>query len=363
MENAPRPRGGDLRPPRPRRSDWLQHAVGHMPLGLAVVDGEGTILDANPAMEGLLSTRDLPGRPIHDWMAVDEWEQVHDAVQEAVHPPHDASGFDVRLRLDEGERWVHVSLAPARDDGEWAAVLVVEPAEVPVESEERRALSWRREVLQWSAEDAQDPVTPLVEGLAALRAGAWGPLSPEQRERIAGLQVFGHRMEVLFDEVRCAAAIARGTFSIQKEWGDLRGVVHEACSLFREAADDAGVEYRVRAQTPMPCRLDAGRVRHVLETLLENALRFSPFGSTVTVEAVPTFEAGGGYRVTVTDEGPGLDEAQRRAVWEPFAQVHGGHGVGLGLFVARNAVEAHGGTMQVHSAPGRGASFTFTLPA
>lgn len=364
MEGTPRPRKGagpTLHPPRP--GDWLQRAVGHMPLGLAVVDDDGAILDANPALQDLLATDDLRGRGLHDWMAVDEWMQVHDAVHDAIHPPHESAAFDVRLRLQDGERWAHVALSPVRDDGRWAAALVVEPVEMPVESQERQALSWRREVLQWSAEDAQDPVTPLVEGLAALRAGAWGPVSPEQRERIAGLQVFGHRMEVLFDEVRCAAAIARGEFSVHKGWGDLRAVVHEACAVFREAADDAGVEYRVRAQTPMPCRLDAGRIRHVLETLLENALRFTPFGATVSVEAVPSYEGGGGYRVTVTDEGPGLDDAQREAVWEPFAQVHHDHGVGLGLFVARNTVEAHGGTMGVESAPGGGSTFWFTLPA
>lgn len=363
MERTPHEGGGALRPPRPDRADWLRHAVGHIPVGLAVVDADGTILDANPALGHLLAEGDLRGRGVEEWMDGDEWSQVRDAVRAAIRPPHAAAGFDVRLRLEGGERWAHLSLSPVHDDGHHAAALLVEPAEVPVESEERQALSWRREVLQWSAEDAQDPVTPLVEGLAALRAGAWGPLSPEQRERVAGLQVFGHRMEVLFDEVRCASAIARGTFSVHKEWGDLRGVVHEASNLFREAADDAGVEYRVRAQTPMPCRLDAWRVRHVLETLLENALRFSPFGSTVSVEAAPTYEAGGGYRVTVTDEGPGLDEAQQRAVWEPFSQVHGGHGVGLGLFVARNTVEAHGGTMTVRSTPGHGTTFAFTLPA
>lgn len=328
------------------------------------MDASGIILDANPALGDLLGDPNVRGRGVHEWMESGEWSQVQAALQGATGPLHVATGFDVRLHLGPAERWAHLRFAPSKDNEGRVAVLMVEPVEMPVESTERQALSWRREVLQWSAQDSQDPATPLVDGLAALRAGAWGPVSPEQQERIAGLQVFGHRMEALFYEMRCAADLARGTFTVDKQWNDLRTVVHQACAVFREAADDAGVEYRVIAQTPMPCRLDAPRILHVLETLLENALRFSPFGSTVEVEAVPSFEEGGGYQVRVQDEGVGLDAGQQERIWAPFAEVHeGGHGVGLGLFVAKNTIEAHGGAMKVHSAPGQGSTFQFTLPA
>ncbi len=327
--------------------------------GHARADGEGTVLEADAEFAVLLGV-DPVGKRLEAWLDRNSWSQVSEALTRAVHAPFESSEFDVRLRYAGDQPWIHLQLTPSSTKG--VAMVGVVPVAPPDLAAEDQARSWRQELSLRAQADRQDPVAPLIEGLRALRAGLWGPVGTEMRERVAGLEVFAQRMEVLLDEVRCAAAVARGEFRVERSHLDLRAVVHEACAAFRDAADDEGIEFHVRAQTPMPCLLDRGRILHVLETLLENALRFTPAGGAVHVQARPT---DAGYEVSVRDEGPGLDPAQQAAIWEPFASVHGssdGQGVGLGLFVAQHAMRAHGGTLRVESSRGQGCRFTLFLP-
>jgi signal transduction histidine kinase len=115
---------------------------------------------------------------------------------------------------------------------------------------------------------------------------------------------------------------------------------------------------------PTPLVADADRVMQVLTNLLENALRHAGNPGRIRVTVATRAD---GPTFCVHDEGPGIDPAHHEAIFERFRQLdaRGGRradGAGLGLAIARQIVQQHGGRIWVESAPGEGASFCFTLP-
>ena len=111
-------------------------------------------------------------------------------------------------------------------------------------------------------------------------------------------------------------------------------------------------------------RADERKLKQILLNLLSNAVKFTPEGGSVSVQAKPI---DGMIEVAVTDTGVGIALKDQAAVFEEFKQVgtdytRKGEGTGLGLSLARRFVELHGGTLRLESTPGKGSTFTFTLP-
>jgi two-component system sensor histidine kinase VicK len=110
-------------------------------------------------------------------------------------------------------------------------------------------------------------------------------------------------------------------------------------------------------------KIDRLSLRKVLINLLSNASKFSPAGSCITLRLKADSEA---FTVEVMDEGTGILEDEQERIFQPYFRLEQDrqkfHGLGLGLAVARQVVEAHGGTIWVTSKPGCGSSFFFTIP-
>jgi len=120
-------------------------------------------------------------------------------------------------------------------------------------------------------------------------------------------------------------------------------------------------------EEPLPLvHADPERVTQLLSNLVGNALKFTPAGGRVEVHVEPMGNRAG-VIVSVADTGAGISADQLPHVFDRFYQVSGRkggrHGAGLGLTIARGIVEAHGGTISIESAPGRGTTVRFTLPA
>ena len=109
--------------------------------------------------------------------------------------------------------------------------------------------------------------------------------------------------------------------------------------------------------------VDPVRIREVVGNLVANALRHTPSGGRVVVTAaLAGASSGRAVEVTVRDTGPGIEPALLPHVFDRFAKSPESRGSGLGLAIARGLVEAHGGTIEVESRPGQGATFRFSLP-
>jgi signal transduction histidine kinase len=166
----------------------------------------------------------------------------------------------------------------------------------------------------------------------------------------------------LVDDLRTVALSESGSLPLHREPSDLSVVATDAVAGFRPAAATAGVDLAVEIGDDVPLLdVDPVRIREVVSNLVANALRNTPAGGSVTVDA----RVGGGGRavvVSVRDTGTGIDPELLPHVFDRFAKGAGSRGSGLGLAIARGLVEAHGGTIDVESTLGRGSTFRFRIP-
>jgi two-component system sensor histidine kinase BaeS len=139
-------------------------------------------------------------------------------------------------------------------------------------------------------------------------------------------------------------------------------VATDAVGGFRSAAQAAGVALDTAIAEDIPLlEVDPVRIREVISNLVANALRHTPSGGSIAVDA-RVDEARHTVVVTVRDSGTGIDPELLPHVFDRFAKAPGSRGSGLGLAIARGLVEAHGGSIEVESTPDRGSTFRFRIP-
>jgi len=166
----------------------------------------------------------------------------------------------------------------------------------------------------------------------------------------------------LVDDLRTVALSESGSLPLHREPTDLSVLATDAVGSFRAAADAAGVKLLVEIADDIPLLdVDPVRIREVITNLFANALRHTPSGGSITVDA-RVGDAGREVVVTVRDTGSGIEKDLLPHVFDRFAKAPGSRGSGLGLAIARGLVEAHGGSIDVESAQGRGSTFRFRIP-
>ncbi|HJQ73883.1 MAG TPA: ATP-binding protein [Gaiellaceae bacterium] len=221
----------------------------------------------------------------------------------------------------------------------------------------------RADFVSLVSHELRSPMAAVI-GAARTLQDRWRMLTASQRESF--LALIGDetaRLAELVGDVLDTSRIEAGTFSYRFEELDLGRVVDEAVEAAVLAQQEVSVVGAVHGRLPA-IRGDRARIRQVLGNLIENAVKYSPEGGEVRVSA----QAGNGaVRIAVRDAGPGIPREQQGRIFEKFgrADVEGSSkpGTGLGLFIARSIAEAHGGSLDVSSDAGPGATFTLTLPA
>jgi signal transduction histidine kinase len=146
---------------------------------------------------------------------------------------------------------------------------------------------------------------------------------------------------------------------------DLTGLLNSIAEKFSPQARTAGVIIHVESETLPSITGDGDRLAQVFTNLVDNALKFTPAGGSITLKTAAT---GSTVRVEVADTGAGIPTEAQAHIFERFYQADpsrpGGthHGAGLGLAIVKEIVAAHSGTISVRSEPGKGSTFTVTLP-
>lgn len=189
-----------------------------------------------------------------------------------------------------------------------------------------------------------------------------GRLDGEQRERLTEVLESSQRLLRMISDLLDFSRLEAGKMRLFLEVLDVRDVIQDAVGSLRPLADRKGLLLTAEAAGDLPLiHADGLRVTQVLLNLIGNAIKFTPRGGSVVVTARPLGEA---VEVAVRDTGPGIRPEDQERVFEPFSRAgeERSDGTGLGLPLARLLVEAHGGRIWLDSAPGRGATFTFTLP-
>ena len=226
----------------------------------------------------------------------------------------------------------------------------------------RRLSALRADFVSLVSHELRTPMAAVI-GSAKTLQQRWRELSPEQRESFLEL-IAGEtdRLASLISDVLDTSRIEAGTFTFRFSDVDLGQLVRDLVATAQVGQDEVRLLAEVREPLPQ-VRGDSERLRQVLMNLIDNAIKYSPVNGEVEVQA---YAEDGRVRVDVRDRGPGIAKEDQRLIFEKFGRVTGAGatrpGTGLGLFIARSIAEAHGGSLEVWSAPHQGATFTLELP-
>ncbi len=220
----------------------------------------------------------------------------------------------------------------------------------------------RADLVSTVAHELRSPLTS-VKGFTATLLAKWPRFTDDQkRVMLETVNADADRVTRLITELLDVSRIESGRIEVHRELVDVPGRARKIISG-RVAAGDSAARYRIEERPGLPeTWLDADKVDQILANLIENAVRHG--AGTVTTVVEPTVLAGApGVAVSVRDQGPGIAPEVAPRVFGRFWRAKRRGGAGLGLFIVKGLVEAHGGEITVQQAPGGGAEFRFTVPA
>ena len=224
----------------------------------------------------------------------------------------------------------------------------------------------KSEFLANMSHELRTPLNAIIGFSEVLIERMFGELNDKQDDYLKDIHSSGKHLLSLINDILDLSKIEAGRMELDVENFDMPAALANALTLVRERAQRHGIALSLQVAPEVgEIRADERKFKQILVNLLTNAVKFTPDGGKVDVRAQLV---DGVLQVAVADTGIGIAPEDQGAVFEEFRQV-GRHytnkqeGTGLGLTLTRRFVELHGGTLTLQSEPGRGSTFTFTLPA
>jgi two-component system sensor histidine kinase VicK len=337
------------------REQEIAAVVESMGEGVVAFDPAGTVRVVNPEAVLLLGldadSADIEGRHVTEFT---------DAAAIVGLVDRGLAGAAASDTAALGDRTVllHVTPIESAESGTAGAVLLM--ADI---TEQKRLEEAQKRFVANASHEMRTPITALKGMLELLEGGA-----KEDRDvrddflRTMSLEV--DRLGRLVADLLTLAQLEAGSLKLHREPVSVRELLEEVATVMRPLADRMGAMLAVDAgDRPLEADCDRDRILQVLLGFVDNALKHSPDGGTVTLSAVPR---DGAVSLQVRDQGSGIDPQAMARLFERFFRADEPRGTprgtGLGLSIAKEIVEAHGSAIEVESQPGEGATFRFDLP-
>jgi PAS domain S-box-containing protein len=351
------------------------------PDAMVIIDSEGAVIHVNAQTERLfgIPRGEIIGQPI-ELLIPPRFRGAHPGHRRGYfHDPRPrpmgAAGVKLYgLRRDGSEFPAEVSLSPMTIMDETLVIAAIRDLTSRKIAEEERvklsqaqeAIRLRDEFLSIASHELRTPLTALQMQVDSVLRAARLKREPLAPERMAAKMETIHeavkRLNALINQLLDLSRITSGRLTIEREEADLGKVVLRVLALFRDELERSGCAVTFHAdEAPIVGRWDTLRLEQVITNLLANAIKYG-LGKPIEV----TVRAGEGCGIlSVGDQGIGIAEADQRRVFERFERIVTGRnygGFGLGLWIVREILDAHGGSIEVQSALGVGSTFTVTLP-
>lgn len=224
--------------------------------------------------------------------------------------------------------------------------------------------------LQFFTNISHDLRTPLTLIISPLEQLLKEPLPDNVNHRLRNMH---KNAEELLNEITTLLDFRKLDVGAEKlrlgQAQDVLAFVREQCDQYYDVARDRNIKFGIHTPAaPLVMTFDEDKIRKILYNLISNAFKHSPDGSEIAVKVEPIYDTlsdGEQLRISVSDQGPGVEDAEKRRIFELFYQSNSNNpkpGNGIGLHIARQFVELHGGKLWVEDNKPRGAVFCFTLP-
>jgi len=337
-----------------------QAAIDSLPDPVLVLSSDGKVLNVNQAAETLLRVevgRDpLSGLPPALREAVDK-VRAHIFGGKGAYAPR---GLEEAIRVegDGGGRALLPRATPlySEQGNVTGATIVLQDVTRLLRFDELK-----NDLVATVAHEFRTPLTSMRMAVHILLEGTVGPLNEKQLDLVSAARDDSERLQGIVEDLLDLSRIEAGKVEVSLTALPAKSIVDAALDGKVQSAGDAGLKVEEELVEPvLPVLVDPERIGLVFDNLIGNAVRHSPKGGRILVRARPE---SGFVRFEVEDQGPGIPPEYQQRVFEKFFRMPGtkGEGIGLGLYISREIVAAHGGQMGVDSEPGHGSRFWFTL--
>jgi two-component system phosphate regulon sensor histidine kinase PhoR len=297
------------------------------------------------------SQEELVGNPFV-WVMPDE--QAIDALRAS----REDGRRETRVITWRSRHHLQITTTPIIDGGEWAALVVLHDL-----TDVKRVEQVRRDFVANVSHELRTPLASIKSVIETLEGGA-----VEDREAahefLSRADAEVDRLVQIVEELLELSRIESGEVPLAKQPVEMGEVLAGAVERLRPQAEKQRLTLTLDVSPDLPPIMgDADRLEQVAVNLLHNAIKFTPAGGSVGVSGA---FVGGAVEVRVSDTGVGIAPEDLPRIFERFYKAdrsRGGGGTGLGLAVVKHTVEAHGGTVSAESEPGRGSTFSFSIPA
>jgi len=343
----------------------MQAAIDSLPDPVAIFNVDGNLQNVNQAAETLLGLRTDTGSKESlknveaPTRAVFERIRSHVLSGKGTYIP---KGFEDAVQLGTllGDRYFLPRGAPVY---EARGVIVGATVMLQDVTRLRRFEELKNDLVATVAHEFRTPLTSLRMAVHLCTEQVAGPLTDKQAELLHSAREDCDRLQGMVDDLLDLSRIESGKVELYPLPVEVRRLITGAIDEFRPDADIKGINLRAPSSLPQVSVLaDHERIGHVFSNLVGNAVRYTPKGGSIELGAA---SIDGFVRFTVSDTGTGILKEYQDRIFEKFFQVPGAgpKGTGLGLYIAKEIVSAHGGEIGVESETGRGSTFWFTLPA
>ena len=332
----------------------LEMVLTHMTDGAVITDAEGRVQLMNPAAERLLG---LTGKStgatslvsvVRDHRIAAVWQRCRQTGKEQ---------SDVVEGSGDRGQFLRVIATPMRDRAGGGELLILQDL-----TQVRRLETIRRDFISNISHELRNPLAALTILVETMQDGALDD-RPAAERFLTGMQAEVDAMNQMVRELLELSRIESGKVPLRLARTPVADMVRAAVDRLRPLAGRAGLDVAVDLPADLPDIVaDGERLQQVLSNILHNAVKFTPPGGRISVSAT----GGASVTISVQDTGVGISATDLPRIFERFYKAdraRSGGGTGLGLAIAKHIVQAHGGDIWASSVEGRGATFSFTIPA
>ncbi len=357
------------------RRRFLEDMIASAPVAIAVLKGrEHRFVSTNQSFQAIKPATPMVGRTMAEVLPEMVPQGAIELLDRVYTTGEQFTAADARFDIDDGTghlepRFFTLVLSRYdRSDGQPEGVLIIAPETTAAVLARRRAEQEKDEFLSIASHELKTPLTSLALAAQMIdRMLRRGEVDPPRLERHVGtIAVQTSRATQLITELLDVSRIDTGRLELRRGPVDLLALASAAAQRQRDALPEGATHDVVvtAADGPLVVDGDEARLDQVLTNLLSNAVKYSPAGGRVELCLA---RRGADARLAVVDQGIGIPGAERDQLFAPFgrtsaARLSGIEGTGLGLYISRRIVDAHGGTIDVEDTPGGGSTFVVTLP-
>ena len=357
---------------RLKKEHFLHSIIEAAPSGMLMIDNQGAIILANRLLTQQFGygQEELLGQPIEVLVPIrfrDQHPAHRTAFFQKTTPRQMGSGRDLyALRKDGSEFPVEIGLNPVTtDESTFVLASVIDiTARKEYEKAEREIIQMREDFIANASHQLRTPITSL-KGFLELLVKDLVPDPAVRTEFIARAYEDTKRLAVLVNDLLDSFRCDSGFFQITLETTDLCGLLQSSLEAVKGLAQSKNISLTLTLpQETLLIKVDPHLVEQVLTNLLSNAIKFSEKDQPILLDAKMHEDH---VTVRVVDQGPGISAKDQPKLFDKFFQgdtaaKRAGVGSGLGIYIAKKIVEAHGGQIYVESEIGKGTTFSFTIP-